>query len=154
MRKTSLIAISVAWLLGNVVPAWSQETTNPHSLAIQNFEKRVDEYLKLRKTAGDKVPRLKTTDAPEKISDHEKSLAARIREARSQARQGDIFTPEIQAEFRRLIGLATPKDAARIAKSLKRAEPVRLKLRVNDSYPSHIPLQSMPPSPVMSLPKF
>jgi hypothetical protein len=147
--------IVAACLLGHLVPASSQEPKNPDSLAIQDFEKRVDDYMKLRKEAGAKVPRLKTTDAPEKISDHEKSLASRIREARPGAGQGNIFTPEIQAEFARLIGLAmpTPKDAARIKKSLRRAEPVRLKLRVNDVYPANVPLQSTPPSLILSLPK-
>ena len=144
-----------ACFLGRIVTASPQEPVNPHSLAIQDFEKRVDEYMKLRKAAAAQVPRLKTTGAPEKISEHEQSLASRIREARPDARQGNIFTPEIQAEFRRLIGLAmtTPKDAARIEKSLKRAEPVRVKLRVNDAYPTSVPLQSTPPSLLLSLPK-
>src|SRR6266481_3587169 len=105
MHRTSSITILASCLLGHAVPASSQEPVNPHSLVIQDFEKRVGDYMKLRKAAGAKVPRLKTTDAAEKISDHEQSLAARIREARPEARQGDIFSPEIQAEFRRLIGV-------------------------------------------------
>lgn len=155
MHRISSIAILAAFLLGRGVPLWSQEPVNPHSVAIQDFEKRVDDYMKLRKAAGAKVPRLKTSDAPGKISDHEQSLAARIREARPDARRGDIFTPEIASEFQRLIGvaMATPKDSARVKKSLKHAEPVRLKLRVNDSYPSHVPLQSTPPSLILNLPK-
>ena len=155
MHRTSPMVILTACLLGHVVPASSQEAVNPHSLIIQDFEKRIDEYMKLRKAAGAQVPRLKTTDSPENISEHEKSLASRIREARPDARQGNIFTPEIRAEFRRLIGLAmpTPRDAARVKKSLKHAEPVSLKLRVNDSYPTNIPLQSTPPSLILSLPK-
>jgi hypothetical protein len=155
MHRTSRIAILTGCLLRHIVPAWSQEPVNPHSLIIQDFEKRVDDYMKLRKAAGAKVPRLKTTDAPGRISDHEQSLAKQIREARPDARQGSIFTPEIQAEFRRLIGLTMPtsKDAARIDKSLKHAEPVRLKLRVNDAYPTGVPLQSTPPSLLLGLPK-
>ena len=156
MHRTSRRMILAAFcILSRIVPASSQEPANPHALTIQDFEKRVGEYLKLRKVAGEKVPHLKTTDAPERISDHEKSLAGRIREARPNAQPGNIFTPEIYAEFRRLMGLAMPtsEDAARIAKSLKRAEPVRLKLHVNDAYPGNIPLQSMPPSLISGLPK-
>jgi hypothetical protein len=147
--------IVTVFLCAPIVPLLSQEPVNPHSLIIQDFEKRVDEYMKLRKAAAGQVPRLKTTDAPEKILDHEQSLASRIREARPDARQGNIFTPEIQAEFQRLIGLAmpTPKDAARIKRSLKHAEPFHLKLRVNDAYPMSDPLQSTPPSLILSLPK-
>jgi hypothetical protein len=155
MHKASWTMIVAACLLGHIYPVSSQESVNPHSLAIQDFEKRIEDYMKLRKAATAEVPRLKTTDAPEKISDHEKSLSGRIREARPDARKGNVFTPEIQAEFQRLIGLAmpTPKDAARIKKSLRRAEPVQLRLRVNDVYPANVPLQSTPPSLILSLPK-
>jgi hypothetical protein len=155
MHRTLANAILTASFFAPIVPALSQEPVNPHSLIIQDFEKRVDEYMKLRKGAAAQLPRLKTTDAPERIAEHEKSLATRIREARPDAGQGNIFTPEIRAEFQRLIGLAmpTPKDAARIKKSLKHAEPVRLKLHVNEAYPTGVPLQSTPPSLILSLPK-
>jgi hypothetical protein len=155
LNRTRWSITLTACLLARIVPASPQEPVNPDSLAIQDFQKRIDGYMKLRKAAAAQVPRLKTTGAPEKISEHEKSLAGRIREARPDAPQGNIFTPEIQAEFRRLIGLAmrTPTDAARIEKSLKRAEPVRVKLRVNDAYPTSVPLQSTPPSLLLSLPK-
>src|SRR5205823_13084308 len=71
------------------------------------------------------------------------------------AEPGNIFTPGIYAEFRRLMGLAMPTsgDSVRIAKSLHRSVPVRLKLYAIDAYPGHIPLQSMPPSLISGLPK-
>ena len=153
MHRTTLSLILAAFLVSRTVPA--QEPVNPHSAAIQDFEKRVDDYMKLHQTAGAQVPRLKSTTAPEKISDHERSIASRIREARPEARQGDIFTPEIRAEFTRLIGIATkrPADAARIKKSLRHAEPIKVKLSVNGEYPAQIPLQSTPPTLLMNLPK-
>jgi hypothetical protein len=80
-------------------------------------------------------------------------LAKRIRAARHHARQGDIFTVEISKEFLRLLGLAKQgENDAHIKKSLERAEPVRLTLRVNDAYPADIPLQSTPPTMLMNLP--
>src|SRR5258708_29011337 len=111
MGKTTWSLILAAFAVSRIVPA--QEPVNPDSRAIQDFEKRVDDYMKLQKATAAQVPRLKTTSAPEKISEHEHALASRIRERRPEARQGDIFTPEIHAEFRRLIGIATeqPPDA-------------------------------------------
>jgi len=44
-------------------------------------------------------------------------------------------------------------NAARIERSLKSAEPVRLLPGVNAEYPQNVPLQSTPPSLLMNLPK-
>src|SRR5207244_625234 len=116
MHRTSRNMILAVCILARIAPISSQEQVNRHSLTIQDFEKRTDEYMKLHKAASAQLTRLKPTNAPQKISDHEKALASRIREARTDAQQGNIFTPEIQIEFLRLIDLAmpTPKDEARI----------------------------------------
>jgi hypothetical protein len=44
-------------------------------------------------------------------------------------------------------------NQTRVQASLKRAEPVQWKLRVNDSFPAHLPLQSTPPTVLANLPK-
>ena len=49
------------------------------------------------------MPRLQTTKQPKKIVEWRNALAQKIREARSNAKQGDIFTPEVGDEFRRVI---------------------------------------------------
>ena len=77
-----------------------------------------------------------------------------LRQARQSAAQGEIFTPEISAEFRRLIGITMQgANAPRIKGSLKTAEPVNLRVAVNDVYPKKVPLQSTPPTLLMNPPK-
>jgi hypothetical protein len=44
-------------------------------------------------------------------------------------------------------------DGEHIRESLRSSEPVRIKLRINEAYPSNIPLQSTPPTLLMNLPK-
>src|ERR1700693_6107078 len=56
-----------------------------------DFSQRVDQYLKLRKALQNE----RNTQHQEQIVDRRHSLAQAIREARSSAKQGDIFTPEI-----------------------------------------------------------
>lgn len=148
MRKYQvLILVSVSAAVG-----LCQERVNPDALKIQDFENRIDAYMTLRKSA--KLPRLTPTDSPSAISHYEHQLERKIREARPHAKQGDIFTPDIATEFRRLIGLATQGTGeARIEKSLEHAEPVEVKLRVNETYPSGVPLQSTPPTLIMNLPR-
>ena len=139
---TRLCLISLAILSAARLPA---QEVNQDALTIQDFEKRVSDYMKLRKTASAAASHLKPTDSPGKITQDQHTLRARIRAARPLAKQGDIFTPEIQAEFRRLIGIAmSGSNASRIHQSLKRAEPVRPPFRINGEYPASVPLQSTP----------
>jgi hypothetical protein len=126
---------------------------DPHAAVVQDFEKQVSAYVQLHKTAESSLPKLKATPSEEKISHHQHELARAIRAARSDAKPGDIFTPPIAGEFRRLIGIAMKSDGKDIAASLHHSEPVRLHLRVNQSYPANIPLQSTPPSLLLNLPK-
>ena len=79
---------------------------------------------------------------------------AAIREARKNARPGDIFTPEIAGEIRRLITIAMQQgDGDHIGQSLRHAEPVQLHLASTIPIRQHIPLQSTPPSLLENLPK-
>ena len=119
-----------------------------------DFGKRVNEYARLHRKLDGDLPPLKTTRSVQAIADHQRELARRIAEARAAAAPGEIFTPEIAAEFRRLIGLTMQGSRARrIRRSLAGAEPVEMALRVNDAYPNRIPLQSTPPSLLLNLPK-
>ena len=132
---------------------FAQTRVNPDARIVGDFEDRVTAYVNLQKNLAKGLPAPKPTVEPQIIIDHQHELAKRIREARHQAKQGDIFTPEISREFHRLLGFANAGDNdAHIKKSLERAEPVRLTLRVNDAYPSDVPLQSTPPTILMNLP--
>jgi len=56
----------------------SQPTSiNPDSAIIQEFEKRISEYAKIRDNAKTKLPALKSTDKPERIGDRQHELARR-----------------------------------------------------------------------------
>ena len=132
---------------------FAEQPTNKNILLIQDFENRVGEYVKLHKTAGSGIPALRSADSAAVIANHERALADKIREARSTAKQGDIFTPGVVTEFRRLIGIAMQgSEAVLVRQSLHRAEPVVLRLRVNEAYPANVPLQSTPPSLLLNLP--
>jgi hypothetical protein len=136
MRLTQLTL--VFWTLPFVVAGQEKPpvAVNADAAIVQDFEKRIADYQKLRKSVEGSLPRLKKTENPEKIERHEHELGRKIREARGPAGQGAIVTPEIGAEF-------------------KHAEPVHLSksLRVNHSYPEHLPLQSTPPTLLDNLPK-
>jgi len=120
---------------------------------LKNFTKRVGDYVELHNRVKGEVHGLKPTSSAEAIEKYEHRFAARLREERSGAARGSIFSPDIAVEFRRLIS-ATMRgpDGSAIRIALQRAAPVHLALRVNHAYPSGAPLQSTPPSLLLNLP--
>jgi hypothetical protein len=150
MSRFSAIALLAITILAGLAPAAEED---PQAALIQDFQKRVSTYVQLHKTVESSLPKLKSTPEEEKISHHQHELARAIRAARNDAKPGDIFTPQIAAEFRRLIAMAMKADGKGIATSLQHSEPVHLHLRVNEAYPANIPLQSTPPSLLLNLPK-
>ena len=119
----------------------------------QDFAKRVSDYLALHKNIESKLPKLKYTGSSVIIEGHQHALAKAIRQARANAKQGDIFTPAISAELRRRALAAMQGDKAwRVEKSLEDSEPVKFAMKINIAYPPGVPKQSMPPSLLASLP--
>ena len=147
------VAAAAILIAGALCAQIGHPAVNADSLVIQDFQKRVAGYLQLRKSIESSLTKLKSTPSQEKISHHETELRRAVREARKNARPGDIFTPEIAAEIRRLITIAVqPADGNHVAQSLRHAEPVHVHLEINETYPERVPLQSTPPSLLGNLP--
>lgn len=154
LGRAGVVVFAVLAFTG-VINAAAQTTVNPDAVIVQSFEQRVADYIKLRKTAEGTVPAFKKpSESQEKIRRHERALRQAIVAARSTAKEGNIFTPEICAEFNRLIGIAYQADSQHIRESFAHAEPGtwNVRLRINGQYPDNRPLQSMPPSLLINLP--
>src|SRR5437764_6447962 len=67
----------------------AQEKVNQKSRILEDFGKRVADYVKLHKAARSQVQALKPTTSPEAIEHHEHQLAHRMRESRRGARTGE-----------------------------------------------------------------
>lgn len=120
-----------------------------------DFNQRVKQYVDLQKKLEQALPALGPKEPQEKIVERKKALAARIREARSAAKHGDVFAPEIAEEFRRIIRseLQGPKGAAP-RKTIREGEPLpQIALKVNDAYPDSLPMTTMPPTLLLRLPQ-
>jgi hypothetical protein len=134
----------------------AQQPPSPNQSAVvqEGFERRVAAYVKLHRQMQSELPALKETHSAAEITRHRADLALKIRAARAHARQGEIFTPAVSAEFRRLIARSMRgPQGRRILASLKRAKPVNLNVSVNQTYPAAAPLQSMPPTLLSNLPR-
>jgi len=120
---------------------------------VKDFENRVSAYMNMRRAKVGTSP--KPTSSSEKLAETRQQMTARIRQTRAAAKQGDIFTEPIANYFRRQVKatLSGPQGPQVLA-SLRHAEPTtKITLKVNAKYPQGIPLQSTPPSLLLSLPK-
>jgi hypothetical protein len=132
--------------------AQQQATVNPLAQAMMDFKKRVDAYLALRTAITQKYPEVKETGNPAKISEREKALGKAIATARATAKAGDIFGPEMSRHLLRIVeedwNARSPADR----KALLGEIPPGLVLRVNQAYPTNIPLATAPPKLLAQLP--
>ena len=67
------------------------------------LRKRVDDYLKLRDEITKKVPEVKETGDPAKISAREQALGEAIAKARANAKPGDIFGADMAVHLRKTL---------------------------------------------------
>jgi hypothetical protein len=157
VRFGTIIFVALATVclaLGQQAPAFKSPGVNADAVIIGDFDKQVHEYVKLHKKAEAGLPRMKPTDSPEIITERRHMLASRIQTARQQAKQGDLFSPQVSQLYKRLIAMAYQASGpAKVGTSLRHDEPVHeLKLQVNAVYPERVPLQTTPPSILTNLP--
>jgi hypothetical protein len=129
---------------------------NPDAGLVAAFTEKVEAYNKLRRDLAKDGAKLKETNNPAEIGAAEKTLAAKIRAARVNAKRGDIFTPATEAMFRRLIRPPLKKgpDAAENKETIKEdaPKPSEVPFKVNGEYPKEAPLSTVPPDVLKALP--
>jgi hypothetical protein len=118
------------------------------------FSDRVKQYISMEHNLP--ADRLSPKAKVEQLEQRRQALRAALQQARSGAKQGDIFTPEVGDVFRKLLrSTLTGSRGAKIRASLNHAEPIGPQdLKVNEVYPnlSGQPMQSIPPSILLNLP--
>jgi hypothetical protein len=125
---------------------------NAQGAATLEFKKRIAAYMKIHNDADGKVPSLKKTDDPKEISEREKLLAEAIMTLRPGARIGDIFAPEYQPYFIKIVQDDFKQRSAADRKALVVELPKNLKVDINTVYPTTLPLETFPPILLRKLP--
>jgi hypothetical protein len=135
-------------------PGFGQEKVNPDAKVLQDFQSRIDTYMKLHNELEREAPKLKDKAEPEEIKAHEDALAAKVRAARPAAKPGEIFTPDVRALFRRLMYPEMKgKEGAATKAEIKEDAPAAVSLKINAKYPQSEPLPTVPPNLLAALPK-
>jgi hypothetical protein len=118
---------------------------------------RLKEYVDLHLKLERSLPTLPEKATPEQIDKNQRALAKMVQAARATAKPADLFTPEARPVIKRLLATVFGgPDGKQLKASIMDENPVdpaTLKLTVNARYPDVVPLTSVPPQVLQTLPK-
>lgn len=138
----------------------TQRVVGPLSVAdaaaLATMNDRLARYIELHNDIEGRLPKLPDDATPQQIDKNQRQFEQQIRSARVNAKPGDLFTPEAQPVIKRLLAtvFAGP-DGAQLKASIFDENPTGAdpKLTVNMRYPDTVPVSTMPPEVLQTLPK-
>jgi hypothetical protein len=134
-------------------PAEARQMSPAEAEALADFKTRVDAYVKLQQAAQAQLPRMPEETTPQVIDTHQRALEKRLAAERSQAKPGDILTPAVQKIFRDLLArVFAGREGQELKATILDDNPGTIPLRVNARYPDEVPLSTVPPQVLSSLP--
>jgi hypothetical protein len=156
MQPKNLI-LGVIGIVALVAAYGSAQHRDPNAsiLAMPDFDNRIKAYAALRDKLEKGDAALDETSKPEQIVAAQQALAAKIKAARSTAKRGDIFTPGIQAQFKRLLNPEMKGTGGQNTRGIIKDEgPGRggFPLAVNLAYPREQPFGTVPANILSALP--
>ena len=128
---------------------------NPNAAVMADFKARVEKYAELHKDLAKGDAKQKDDVSAEQINAQKTALTAKIQAARTDAKQGDIFTPEMRPIFRQLLAPEMKGEEGRDAKAIiKDDAPAAgtVAFKVNSKYPEGQPKPTMPTNLLLNLP--
>lgn len=135
-------------------PAAQVVVSPKHKEAFAAFEARVKDYVAMREGIEGKMDKLPKDATPEQIESHKMAFQTAVRNARTTARQGDIFVPELAQHIREVIkSELKPTTRQEVRETVKESEVKAVALRVNYPYPETEELIEMPPTLLLRLPQ-
>jgi hypothetical protein len=160
LRASIYSALLGALLIGlssgaGAAPQARKPAVNANAAVMQDFLKRVDQYVALHKKLEGTLAPLPKQTTPDQIDAHERALGKLIQEGRKGARQGEILTLGMQRFVRTLLRpIFSGADGLQIKNEIMDKEyKGNVKLVVNGRYPDEVPVSTMPPQVLAALPK-
>jgi hypothetical protein len=115
---------------------------------------RLKDYIDLHTKLERSLPRLPKDATPQEIDKNQRAFETLVRNARATAKPGDIFTREARPVIKRLLATVFGgPDGRQLKASIMDENTVGIKISVNGRYPDTVPLSSVPPQVLQTLPK-
>ena len=153
-RSLRLIGAAALMAASGCKKEETKPAQNPTDTIFADFAKRIDGYMKLRKSVVDSVGELDPTKSQAEITARATKLANGIIAARAQAKAGDIFTPELSALIATLIKQEYSRrpDSVQETREDQQDELPNFVPKVNEPYPPTYPLATFPATLLPILP--
>ena len=114
---------------------------------------RLSEYVALHEKIERTLPKLSDHATPKEIDTNQRQLEVLMRKARSGAKQGELFTPQAQPVIKRLLATVFGgREGRQLRDSIMDENPVDVKVTVNGRYPDNVPVSTVPPQVLQTLP--
>ncbi len=127
---------------------------NPDSPILADFNARLDNYVKKQRALLKDSP-VEDDATPAQIKARQEAIAAELRAVRKDAKQGDIFTPQVAALFKRLMNPEVKEQPRETKQALEEedGEVAEVNLKVNATWPDSEPLTTVPANLLAALPQ-
>lgn len=130
--------------------------TPEESAALGTMNDRLKAYVDLHRDIERGLPKVPDDATPQQIHDRQMELQRRMQQRRASAPAGDIFTADARPVIVRLLAqvFAGP-EGRQLKASIMDENPVDLasyKLKVNAAYPDNVPVTTVPPQVLQTLP--
>lgn len=144
-----LVCIACAGLL---LAGGSAATQSRDNQTIADFQKRMSTYVALHKKIEASLPKLPDRATPEQIDKNQREFSNLLIQARANAKQGDLFGPDMAALIRRVLATIFKGPQGARLRAVINEEPHPVVPRVNFRYPDEVPLSTMPAVVLKALP--
>jgi len=153
-RSLALVTVVSAVFTFGCKEAEPERSANPADTLFADFAKRVDSYITLRERLTDSIGDLDPTRSQAEIAARAVALGNAIIASRSQAKQGDIFSPEVAAFLATLIRQEYKRRSEPVLETREdqQDELPDFEPQVNQIYPTTYPLATFPPALLPVLP--
>ena len=125
--------------------------------ALATMNDRLKAYVELHQKIERSLPKLPDEATQGQIVENQRAFEVLLRQTRATAKPGDIFTPEARPVIKRLLATVFGgPDGQQLKASImdeNPVDPVALKLTVNGRYPDTVPLTTVPPQVLQTLPQ-
>jgi hypothetical protein len=150
-----LAALMIATVAAQTPPAKKpvSPTVNSQAAAQAEFQKRMDAYLELRESLGKKLEPLSPTQSASDLQSRQQSLAAALRAARANAKQGDLIPPAVQDHIRRTVQSDFKGRAPAAMRATLEEVPQGPLPGINTTYPEQAALPTVPALLLARLPR-
>jgi hypothetical protein len=122
--------------------------------ALSTMNERLGDYIDLHTKLERSLPKLPKDATPQQIDRNQRAFEALIRKARATAKPGDIFTSEARPIIKRLLATVFGgPEGKELKASIMDENSTGITISVNGRYPDKVPLSSVPPEVLQTLPK-